>query len=119
MVEKQLPLVSVIMPIRNEADFIERAIGSVLGNDYPSDMLELLVIDGMSDDGTRQIVKTISRQDARVKLYDNTNRIVPFAMNIGLAAMKGDLFTRVDGHAEVAPDFIRNSVAVLLEKEGA
>ena len=107
------------MPIRNEADFIERAIRSVLDNDYPPEKMEILVVDGMSDDGTRDIVRRLSEADSRVKMLDNPCRIVPTAMNIGLKAARGDIFTRIDGHAEVQKDFISKSVECLREQPEA
>ena len=110
-----LPFVSVIMPIRNEADFIERAIRSILDNNYPAEKMEILVVDGMSDDGTRETVQRMSRVDSRVKMLDNPRRIVPAAMNIGLKAARGDLFIRVDGHAEIPADFIAKSIQCLRE----
>ena len=78
------------MPIRNEADFIERAITSVLDSDYPAEKMEILVVDGMSDDGTRDIVRELSQVDDRVKLLDNPKRIVSTAMNKGIRAAQGD-----------------------------
>ncbi len=109
------PFISIIMPIRNEADFIERAIKSVLNQDWPAEKMEVLIVDGMSNDGTREIVKELSLTDNRIKMLDNPRRIVPAAMNIGLKAACGDLFIRVDGHAEVAPDFVMESVKCLHE----
>ncbi|MGE4285564.1 MAG: glycosyltransferase family 2 protein [Phycisphaerae bacterium] len=109
----EYPFVSVIMPIRNEADFIKAAIQSVLSNDYPRDKMEVLVVDGMSDDGTREIVLQIAASDSRVRLIDNAQKIVPHAMNIGLREMKGDMFTRLDGHAEFPADYIRKTVECL------
>ena len=106
-------LVSVIMPVRNEGDFIERAITSVLGNDYPAEKMEIIVVDGMSDDGTREIIEKLSREDDRVKMLDNPKRIVPTAMNIGLKAARGDVFIRVDGHAEIPRDFVTRSTECL------
>ncbi len=107
------PKVSVVMPIRNEAGFIERCIRSVLDNDYPPDRLEVLVVDGISDDGTREIVRRLADETGRVRLLDNPHRIVPHAMNLGIAEARGDIILRVDGHAEVAGDFIRHSVEEL------
>jgi glycosyltransferase involved in cell wall biosynthesis len=112
---EDLPFISIIMPVRNEADFIERAIRSILDNDYPAQKMELLVVDGMSNDGTRQVVQKLCQTDTRVRMLDNLRRIVPTAMNIGLKAARGSMFTRVDGHAEVSPDFIRQSVLRLQE----
>jgi glycosyltransferase involved in cell wall biosynthesis len=115
MINDSFPFVSIIMPIRNEADFIEGAIKSILNQDWPREQMEILVVDGMSNDGTREIVKKLSQSDERIKMLDNTRRIVPSAMNIGLRAARGDLFIRVDGHAEIAPDFIKESVKCLQE----
>lgn len=116
---EELPFVSVIMPVRNEGQYIKLAIESILENDYPANKMEILVVDGMSDDDTRNIVIDLASSDARIRLLDNEKGIVPFAMNIGLRNMKGELFTRVDGHAEIAPDFLKNSVRCLLDNKDA
>jgi len=113
MVDESMPFVSIIMPIRNEAGFIERAIRSILENDYPPDKMEILVVDGMSNDGTREIVERLREQDSRVSLYNNEQKIVPTAMNIGIANTKGRVIIRVDGHVVVAEDFIKESVRQL------
>ena len=107
------------MPIRNEADFIERAIRSILENDYPAEKMDILVVDGMSDDGTREIVQRLSQADGRIRMLDNPRRIVPTAMNLGLKAAKGELFIRLDGHAEIPGDFISKSVQCLAEHPDA
>jgi glycosyltransferase involved in cell wall biosynthesis len=119
MPEQAEPFVSVIMPIRNEADFIERAIMSVLDNDYATEKIEILVVDGMSDDGTRQTVEKLSQAYSRIRMLDNPKRIVPTAMNIGIKAARGDLFIRVDGHAEIPADFVTKSVECLSEQPDA
>jgi glycosyltransferase involved in cell wall biosynthesis len=118
MADEALPFVSIIMPIRNEAGFIERAIQSILNNDYPPDKMEVLVVDGMSDDGTRDIVQEMTAQDSRLRLLDNSGRIQCVAMNIGIKACRGDIIIRVDGHAIVASDFVTQSVQVLNEHPG-
>lgn len=109
------PFVSVVVPIRNEADFIEECLQSILRNRYPRERLEVLVVDGFSNDGTREIVQQLMLGDSRVRLLDNPERIVPHAMNRAIAASRGEIITRVDGHADVAEDFILNSVRVLQE----
>jgi glycosyltransferase involved in cell wall biosynthesis len=119
MTDEALPLVTVIMPIRNEADFIERAIRSVLNNDYPPDKMEILVVDGMSNDGTREIVEKLCKADNRVKLLNNPAKIQAVAMNIGIKTCQGEIFIRVDGHAEIPPAFIRKSVKCLYEHPDA
>ncbi|MHC4216449.1 MAG: glycosyltransferase family 2 protein, partial [Planctomycetota bacterium] len=114
-----LPFVSIIMPIRNEADFVEQAIKNILENDYPPDKMEVLVVDGMSDDDTREIIKQLCLRDERVKMLDNPRRIVSTALNIGLQASRGEVFIRIDGHTEVPIDFISNSVRCLADRSDA
>lgn len=115
----EYPFVSVIMPIRNEADFIERSLGSVLRSDYPVDKLEVLVADGCSDDGTQDVVDRMSKSDNRVHLLNNTGKIVSTGLNLALKEMRGDIFIRVDGHCEIPNHFIKKSVETLLEKTDA
>ncbi len=119
MVNEALPFVSIIMPIRNEAGFIERAIQSILDNDYPPDNMEVIVVDGCSDDGTQAIVQKMAAQNARIRLLDNPGKTQAVAMNIGIKASRADIFIRIDGHAEIPPDFIRKSARCLAEHPDA
>jgi glycosyltransferase involved in cell wall biosynthesis len=123
--------VTIIMPIRNEAGYIQRSLGSVLTQDYPGDRMEILVVDGMSDDATRDLVaQEIARQEhqddapqnppkAHIALLDNPGRIVPTALNIGLSRARGDIIVRVDGHCEIAPDYVRQIVHRLSQREAS
>lgn len=109
-----LPLVSVIMPVRDEAAYIERSLGSVLAQDYPADRLEILVVDGMSTDGTREVVIAAQATRSNLRLLDNPRGIVPPGLNIGIAEARGDIVVRVDGHCEIATDYVRRCVEHLL-----
>jgi glycosyltransferase involved in cell wall biosynthesis len=111
--ETQFPFVTIIIPCRNEADFIERCIASVLACQYPYDKLEVLAVDGMSSDQTRDIILTICKKDGRLELLDNPQKIVPAALNIGIGHAKGDIIIFLSGHAEVPNDFISQSVVKL------
>ena len=91
------------MPVRNEAAYIERSLGAVLAQDYPAERLEILVVDGLSTDGTREMVGRMARPP-RVRLLDNPAGIVPPGLNIGIAQARGEIVVRVDGHCEIAPD---------------
>ena len=119
MSEDLLPFVSIVMPIRNESDFIERTIQSILDNDYPKDKIEILVADGMSDDGTRDVVTHMHEKNPCVKLLDNTGRIVSTGLNLALSQMAGEVFIRIDGHCEIPSDFIMKSVTTLLAQPDA
>ena len=107
--------VSVIMPIRNEANFIEQSLHAVLTQDYPHELLEVLISDGMSDDGTQQIIARLAKAhpDIHVVVIENRGRIVPTGFNLGLARARGEVIVRVDGHTIVAPDYVFECVAAL------
>lgn len=111
--DSDLPLVTVVMPIRNEQRWIGRSIAAVLSQDYPADRLEVLVADGMSDDGTRHIVQEIARRDPRVRLLDNTARIMVTGFNKALLLSHGDVIVMLGGHAELSPDYVRTCADVL------
>ena len=111
------PLVSVIMPVRNEAAYIERSLGAVFAQDYPPDRLEILVVDGMSNDGTREFVRAAQAAYPNLHLLDNPRGIVPPGLNIGINQAKGDIIVRVDGHCEIAPDYVRRCVDHLMTDE--
>jgi cellulose synthase/poly-beta-1,6-N-acetylglucosamine synthase-like glycosyltransferase len=110
------PFVSVIVPIRNEERYIERCLYTLARQDYPRERFEVIVVDGRSDDATRPIVNRFAAETMMdVTLLDNPRRRTAAGLNIGLEAARGDVIVRVDGHAAVAPDFLRRSVAGLLD----
>jgi succinoglycan biosynthesis protein ExoA len=109
------PTVTVVVPCRNERNFIAPCVGALLEQrDLPA-RYEILVVDGMSDDGTRQILGAMAAQDPRVRILDNPRRIVSTALNIGIGASTSDVIIRVDGHTRVAPDFVRACLQLLAE----
>jgi glycosyltransferase involved in cell wall biosynthesis len=100
------------MPIRNEAAFIARSLGSVLAQRYPPDRLEILVVDGMSTDETPAMISHLPDAQ-RVRILHNPRRIQAAALNIGLREAQGDVIVRVDGHTIIAPDYIGACLAAL------
>jgi len=92
-------MLSVVCPIYNEEQYIGRCIESIMQQDYPKNDLEVLFVDGMSTDRTREIVAQYSEQYSYIQLIDNPKRIVPPAMNIGIRASHGDIIIRLDAHA--------------------
>jgi succinoglycan biosynthesis protein ExoA len=113
--ETAWPLVSVVMPVRNEAGFMTLLLQQVLAQDYPTDRLEIIVADGMSDDGTRQILADFAARHPQVQVIDNPGRIVSTGLNAAVARSRGEIVVRIDGHAEVPDDFIRQGVKLLQE----
>ena len=110
-----LPFVSVVMPVRNESAYVERSLRSVLNQDYPSHLLEVIVADGMSTDGTRDIVRDIQATHPYVTMIDNPGLVAPTALNLATAAARGTIIVRVDGHCEIATDYVTNCVRHLSE----
>jgi len=115
--EHRLPLVSVILPIRNEARHIGRTLRAVLGQNYPVERMEVIVADGMSTDATREIVRQWQAEHPRLRLIDNPARIVPAGMNAAMGAARGAILVRIDGHCRIGPDHVRYCVA-RLEQDG-
>lgn len=113
------PLVSVILPIRNEGRFIERTLRAVLEQDYPSDRLEVIVADGQSTDNTRRRVLEVAAEYPHVAVLciENPGRIVSTGFNAALEEARGDVIVRVDGHTLIAPDYVRQCVAALERSE--
>ncbi|MBU1679196.1 MAG: glycosyltransferase family 2 protein [Bacteroidetes bacterium] len=111
-------LVSIIIPCRNEERFIGKCLDSIIANDYPEDKLEVLVVDGMSEDGTRVVIEKYAQQSTNIKLLNNLGKIVPTAMNLGIKKAKGDIIIRVDAHNIYPKDYISKTV-YWLEKTNA
>ncbi len=112
------PFVSVIVPCRNEENHIARCLDSILANDYPRERLEILVLDGMSEDCTRQIVQGYAGRHECVRLLDNPTQTIPTAMNLGICNAKGDTVIKMDAHSTYQASHIRLCVAYQ-EKYGA
>lgn len=106
------PAVSVIMPIRNEADHLTDAVGAVLAQDYPGHF-EVVVAVGPSDDGTESIAAAIAADD-RIQIVDNPSGRTPSGLNAAIAASTADIVVRVDGHATLSPGYISRAVETLM-----
>ena len=115
MAESRRPFVSVVVPCRNERDHVAPCLETILANDYPADRREVLVVDGMSDDGTRERIREVAARDPSVRLIDNPSRVTPAALNLGIAAMRGEIVLRMDAHARYPRDYIRRLVDALDE----
>ncbi len=110
---EEFPYVSVIVPMRNEGRYIERCIRSLAAQDYPRERFEVIVIDGASDDGSRDIVESLEPELASLRIVENRDRQTARGLNIGLAFAEGDVIVRLDGHAAADSAFIREGVAAL------
>ena len=106
--------ISVVIPVYNEERYIEDCLNSLLLQDYPKEKMEWIFVDGMSTDKTRELINGyISKYPSLIRLLDNPNRTVPYAMNIGIASAKGTYIIRLDAHAEYSQDYISKCVYYL------
>lgn len=112
------PFVSIVIPCRNEAAFIASCLDSVIANDYDPARLEVLVVDGASDDGTQDIVGEYAARDSRVHLLHNPRRITPAALNTGIRAAAGEVIIRMDAHNAYPASYI-SSLVEWLQRSGA
>ena len=112
-----LPPVSVVMAVRNEAAHIGATLDSVLAQDYPGPF-EVVVADGGSTDDTPRILARRAAAEPRLRLVDNPDSWVASGLNRAIEAARGDVIVRCDGHAEPATDYVRLAVE-LLDQTGA
>lgn len=108
---------SIIIPCRNEEEYIERCITSILNSNYPKELVSIYVCDGLSDDNTRTIVQAIASKNNNVYLIDNPKQTTPFALNLGLKKSKDEVKIILGAHAEIHPEFISENIAALSLKE--
>jgi len=107
--------VSIVIPCWNEEKFIGKCLDSIIAQDYPKDKLEILVVDGMSEDGTKGTIKEFTQKYSFIKILDNPKKITPCALNIGIKNAKGDIIIRMDAHAKYEKDYISKCVKYLYE----
>jgi succinoglycan biosynthesis protein ExoA len=111
------PFVSVILAVRDEERYIARALDGVCRQSYPHAAVEILVVDGESDDRTCEVVASLTLRDPRVRLLRNPLRRVAGGLNVGLRAARGDVIVRVDGHCVIPPDYVATCVRMLRARE--
>ena len=107
------PSVSVVMPVRDEATHLARAVASVLAQDYPVPFEACLAV-APSGDATAEVAAALAAGDPRVTVTANPAGVTPAGLNAAVAATSGEVIVRVDGHAELAPGYIRRAVATMV-----
>tara|TARA_B100001996_G_scaffold329077_1_gene276585 strand:+ start:524 stop:1585 length:1062 start_codon:yes stop_codon:yes gene_type:complete len=106
-------MISFILPIRNEAKFISKTINSILYQKFDGRDFEIIISDGESDDGTIQIVEELEKKHKKIKLINNPNKISASGFNKALTICMGEIIIRVDGHVELAKDYIENYYKII------
>jgi glycosyltransferase involved in cell wall biosynthesis len=108
------PVVSLIVAARNEEGFIGRCLDSIVATTYPRDRLEVLVVDGMSEDRTREIVEDYAARHPCIRLLDNPKKHATAAFNAGITAARGEILMILGAHAAYAPWYVERCVRTLL-----
>ena len=105
-----LPFVTVVIPCRNEEKHIARCLQSILDNDYPNERMEILVVDGMSEDQTREIVAGYRARYPMIRVVENRKKHIPAAMNVGIRAARGERILKMDAHSTYQREYISRCV---------
>ncbi|MBD3338565.1 MAG: glycosyltransferase [Candidatus Lokiarchaeota archaeon] len=107
--------VTVVVACRNEEKYIGNCLESIIANDYPKEHLEVLVVDGMSTDKTRDIIDTYAQNFSFIERVDNPKFITPSAFNLGIKNASGDVVMIMGSHSKYESDYISNCVKYLNE----
>jgi len=112
---RSVPAVSLIVLCRNEQPYIAACIQSLYAQDLPAGSFEILIAEGLSTDGTREILARLAAAHACLRIIDNPGRIVSTGFNIAVRAARGRVIVRIDAHTQYASDYVRQCLAVLHE----
>lgn len=107
--------VSVIIPCYNEQNTIIKLLEAIYAQTYPRSSLEVVIADGVSNDGTRSKITSFadSHPDLHIAIVDNLKRNIPAGLNCALRKSRGEIIIRLDAHSIPYPDYIENCVADL------
>jgi glycosyltransferase involved in cell wall biosynthesis len=109
------PVISAVIPCRNEKDHIEDCLRSILAQEAVPGGFEVLVADGMSDDGTREMLSRLAKIDQRLRIIENPGRVTACGMNAGIQAARGTYIAIMGAHNKYAPDYLKTSLEISLE----
>jgi len=112
------PVITVVVPARNEEHYLEETLRSLMVQSYPADRMEILVVDGLSQDRTREIARKLALEHPALRLLSNPRRLSAAARNVGIRNARGEVIAILDSHSFVGPDFLATAHRVL-EESGA
>lgn len=109
------PRVSVIVPCRNEAKTIHLLLDALLEQDFPLQDMEVVIADGLSDDGTIEAISAFQARHPQLalKVVQNKKRVIPSGLNRAIEAARGKYIVRMDAHSVPEPHYVSRSVAAL------
>uniref|UniRef100_A0A7C3RK94 Glycosyltransferase family 2 protein n=1 Tax=Dictyoglomus thermophilum TaxID=14 RepID=A0A7C3RK94_DICTH len=116
-----LPFITLLIVVRNERSYIQKSLNSLLNQTYPKELIEIIIVDGMSSDGTRELVKKVIEELRRtgisISMINNPQYILASGWNIGIKNAKGEIVCRIDTHSEIYPDYVEIGVRELLKRK--
>jgi glycosyltransferase involved in cell wall biosynthesis len=107
--------ISIIIACRNEERYIGKCLNSIIEQDYPIDNLEVIVVDGISEDKTIQIVENYRKKFLSIKILKNPKKITPYALNLGINNSRADIIMMIGAHSTIGKNYISKSVKYLYE----
>lgn len=116
---QQPTVVTVVVPVRNEAKFIAGTLDQLLDQELAGIELEILVVDGQSTDTTRNIVRDFEGRYPNIRLLENPQRLSSAARNLAIEQMQGDYLIVVDGHCEISSRRYFQDLIAAFEVSGA
>jgi len=106
--------VSIVVPCRNEVKYISNLLNSIKESDYPQLLIEIIVVDGMSNDGTRDLIHNdFMASSNNIKLLDNTKQKTPFAFNLGIKSSTGEFIIILGARHVISKNYISQAVETL------
>lgn len=102
--------VSIVIPCLNEKNYILRCLQSIAEQSYPADLVTTYVCDGMSNDGTRELIAEYAKTHPQFTLLDNIQKTTPFALNLGIKRSTAEVIIILGAHSELDRDFVKKSV---------
>jgi succinoglycan biosynthesis protein ExoA len=111
-------LLTIVVACRNEIGHIREFLDSLLAQDLSGISWEAIIADGMSDDGTRQILNECCARHPELRAIDNPGRVVSLGLNAAIRAARGTIVIRMDAHTQYAPNYCKKCLAEL-ERTGA
>lgn len=119
MITDDRPLVTVVLPMLNEMSAIRACLDRFAAQTYGVDDLDVVVVDGGSTDGSRELVEDYSKENPWCRVVDNPARKAAAAFNVGVQEAKGSVLILFSSHGEPMPDYVEESVRVLKESGAA
>lgn len=115
------PTVSIIVPCYNEQETISALLGAIEAQTYPRDRMEVVIADGMSQDGTRGAIAAFgeTHPGLSVQVVDNVRRTIPSGLNLAVRSARGDVIVRLDAHSIPNPVYVERCVQDLESGKGS